>query len=98
MLIPLIIDRQRFRQIYSKATDLMLNWSWIILTTNMKKNQDNISLGQPRVHVGIYTGLQESWHAGSQSNRSVSQCVCVFDGNNEIESASILLSCVFMGM
>lgn len=39
-------------------------------------------------------GQQESWHVSSL-RREECICVCAFDENNEIESASILHSCVF---
>lgn len=96
VLIPLFIDPQAFWKNYSKATNLLLNWtkSWIIWTTNIKKNQDNRSLGQPVIYT-LPTVRQDKWGAGMQVHRverGVSACV---HENNETASASIHLSCVF---
>lgn len=72
VLIPMLIDPLRFWQIYSKSTHLLLNWSmsWIIWKTNIKKNQDNLSPGQPLVHAGIY-GLP-------QCERTTGELACKF--------------------
>lgn len=68
---------------------------------SVKKNQNNRSLSQPWVRAGIYI-VPTVWQTTGElackfkAWRAVSLCVCASDENNEIQSATVIISCVFI--